>query len=356
MIKRLTTYTVDKTNPRWRYDLVRNPIKQGFSHCVSLASSKGGRSLLRYVNVLDLNISIGWTPSAEILAIKKQLSPEAQAKFSNVLDIYRKNLHVKKKGKLADPKKGVSFPLWSLKESEKLNDAFFVRLVRHMANKEFDPYIASALSLYNNPAREEAMRFIGYNFYAKKSDAALAKDWSMPVKLIEAIRLLFFDFSSFPKDRLANFTCLRQLVVNGLITDLDFSYYKRIYELGELGLKAQIDFINLTDEEKSKVKDYLATSHTTTVLNLNFSVQCKKDAAQYLGALHSLTDLTIKKKEVEMVTAKIENLKASTRRLDTEASSMEMQYSDIDKKFMTLLDQASFNQGIPELKTIADLP
>lgn len=354
MVKRITNSTVNKTSPRWRYELLETPGKQGFSHCLSEASSKGGKSLLRYINYLDLDINTEWQPSSEIKVLLSALPDDQAEKLRNVLEVYKKRKKLKR-GAVIPKGQKIKFPLWSLKEAEKLNDPFFVRLVKHATNFEYDGYIAAAINLYNNKDRQEALSFLGYNFYAKKPDSEIAKAWGLPVKLIEALRLLFFDFSGFPSERLANFTCLRQLVVNGLITDLEFAYYKRIYELGELGLKAQIDFINLSDDEKARVHEYLDNSHASTVFNLNFSVQTKKDATQYLGVLSSLTDLSIRKKEAELVTAKIENLRASTKRLDIESSSMETTYSDIDQKFLDILYEQSLKDEVPKFKTIAEL-
>lgn len=354
MIKRINSTTVNKTNPAWRYQLLKTPGKQGFSHCLSLASSKGGKGLLRYITNLDLDITVEWTPSNEIKQIQRSLSKEDLALFNSLIVVHCKRKKPHRSGKLPD-KHNLNFPLWSIKEASKLNDSFFVRLVKHAANLEFDHYIATALKLYNNPEREESLRFIGYNFYAKKPDTEIAKAWSMPVRVIEALRLLFYDFSSFPKERLANFTCLRQMVVNGYISDLDFAFYKRIYELGDLGLKAQIDFNQLTTEEKSQVNDYLNESYTSNVFNLNFSIQNKKDTSQYLSALGSLAEMSIKKKEVELVSAKIKNLNAATRRIDTESTNMETNMTSIDQDFIELLRQNSLKEVVPTLKTIADL-
>lgn len=354
MIKRITNSTVNKTNPRWRYELLESPGKQGFSHCLSLASTKGGKSLLRYIGSIDLDVNVEWEPSQELKSITKLLPEDKAKQFSTLLTIYKKRKKFKRGAKLPQKTK-LRFPLWSVREAEKLNDPFFVKLVKHATKMEHDAYIAAAISLYSNQDRKEATDFLGYSFYAGKTDPVIAKEWKLPVRLIEAIRLLFFDFSGFPKDRLANFTCLRQLVVNGIISDISFAFYKRIYELGDLGLKAQLDFVSLSPDEKAQVKEYLRDSHTATVFNLNFAVQNRKDSMQFLGALSSMTDLTVKQKDFEMIEARIENLKAATKKINTESATMETHLSDIDKKFMSLLYESSLTEKVPELKTIADL-
>ena len=236
-----------------------------------------------------------------------------------------------------------------------MTDKFLVKAIYHVCNFERDQYIEQALALHNSQDHAEAIRYIGYCIYAKVSDKDIAKRWSLPVKTVVALRSLFFDFSGFPKDRLANFTCLRQLANNGVISDVDFAFYKRVYELGELGLKAQTDFYSLTDEEKKKVEEYLGKSVVANTFNINFSIRNQKDALSYGAVVSNLASYFIKRSEITYLAAKTRNLDAATRRIEGDMIGSESLMSSLDEEIMGILREHSLHEDVQEYKTLSDL-
>lgn len=337
--------------PNWRYDALFNPAKYKLKEFVCTTAVNGSGSLNRFLS-LGLPYEVNNKMPNRVKSYHASLSPDNKSFFLAMW--YR---HVKRTGVKPvsiDADEGIlqKVPLWNLKKLDKISDKYLVRLIKHQANYEYDSHIAYAMELCRNPDYAEVFKFIGYCIYAKVTDKAIATRWNIPVRHVEAVRMLFYDFSCFPKDRLATLAYLRQLTNIGLFTDVDFSYYKRVFELGELGLKAQTDFYGLDSTEKKLVEEYLGKSLISNTLNLNFSIKNQKDAIQYGAMVSNLASYYIKTSEVSYLDSKIRNLDAATRRIEGDLNSGDMLMTDIDRDLLALLSEHSLHDNRPVMKTL----
>lgn len=342
-----------RVKPNWRYEALYNPASIKLQGYTSMPQSNAG-CLKRFVGA-GLMYEVHYKVPAEIQRFATML-PAAQAK--KLLSLWDRAFKRSKQKKLSidtDQALFTKHKVWNMSKVEQINDAFLVRAIKHVSNIKYDKSIAYALELNNSKDHNEIIKFMGYCFYAKVEDVEIAKRWNIPVKHVEALRLLFFDFSGFPKDRIANFTFLRQLANNGVISDMDFAYYKRVFEMGELGLRAQTDFFNLSQEDKRNVEEYLGKSVISNTLNLNFSVRNQKDAHAYGAVVSNLSAYYIKEEERAYFKAKTKNLDMQTRRLEGELLGSQEDLTDIDKEFMQVLREHSLTDSPVELKSIREL-
>lgn len=339
--------------PNWRYEALLNPGKYQLSQYLSKAKDNAG-CLKRFIGA-GLLYELNTTLPEEIASFVNKLPKE---KAKELISLWHRSLKRNNLRKLKiDYSEAVlkNNAVWNLKKIAKLPDAFLRKAIKHVSNFEHDPYIAQAFALFQSSEYEEIVKFIGYCLYAKIGDKEIAKRWQLPIKTVEALRLLFFDFSKFPKDRVANFTFLRQLANNGTISDIDFSYYKRVFELGELGLKAQTDFASLTTEERAIVEEYLGKTVISNTFNLQFSIRNQKDALAYGSVISTLGNYYIKQAETNYFLAKIKNVNAVTKRIEGEATATNENMTALDREMMDLLRENSLQEVKVEYKTLADL-
>lgn len=346
-VKRVGNYLV---RPNWRYDALFNPPKYKLKEFVKKTVPNNARSLRRFIG-LGLPYEVHKIPQ-RLKNCYTSLTEENKPLFLAMWNRYSKRNHMKPIEVDADPAVIQKIVLWDLKKVHNIDDLFFQSLIKHHSNFEYNQHIAYALELARNKDYLEIFKFIGYCIYAKIKDEAIAIRWNIPVKHVEALRLIFYDFSNFPKDRLAALTYLRQLTNSGLFTDIDFAYYRRVFELGELGLKAQTDFYNLTAEEKKLIEEYLGKSIISTTLNLNFSIKNQKDAVQYGVVVSNLASYNIKTSETSYLDAKIRNLNANTKRIEGEMNAGDVRMSDNDIELLSLLSEHSLHDSRPEMKTL----
>lgn len=342
-----------RVRPNWRYEVLLNPATCRLQGYASVPPSDS-RCLTRFLSA-GLMYEVNYKVPAEIKRYMNALPPAQAEKLYSLWNRAFKRSKRKRISIDTDTARFARSKIWNMTKIERLNDKFLIRAIKHISNYVHDQHIAYALELNNSAEHSEIFKFIGYGIYAKISDTDIARRWQIPVRSVEAIRLLFFDFSSFPKDRVANFTYLRQLANNGTISDLDFAYYKRVFELGELGLKAQTDFFSLTNEEKRVVEEYLGKSIIATTLNLNFSLRNQKDANNYGMAVSNLATYYIKRSEMTYFEAKTRNLEVQTRRIEGAMADADDGLSDMDKYFMKVLKEHSMQEEKIEYKTIASL-
>lgn len=342
------------SRPDWRFDALVLPYKYNLKKHVS-TSTESCKALHRFISE-GIDVIHNHKLTLPLTEIHELLNEEQKAEFA---EYYRRYLKRSKKPQLVivvDKQKHKNMRnvyRWNMGSVDKINDKFLVKAIKHISNYEFNQEIDYAIKLSTNPSFKEIFKFIGYGIYAGASDAQLAKRWRVPIKKIEAIRLLFFDFSSFPKDRIAAFTYLRWLVSTGLLTEEDFAYYRRIYELGELGLRAQLDYHNLTKEEKSTVKQYIGDAVTATALNLHISITGKDDAKAFINTAAIVSRQSLVEHET---TARIDNLRANTERVKNMVGGNELVLNDTDEKYMKILEALSTQEAPPmDLPTLADL-
>jgi hypothetical protein len=339
--------------PNWRYDALFNPGKYKLKEFVARNVPANSGALNRYIT-LGLPYEVNMMPS-NVKYLLNNIAIEHQSIFLTMWNRHLKRNHIKKVNVDFDQTKFQKVPLWNLKKINNINDAFIIRMIKHISNYEFDQHIAYAFELGRNSDYNEIFKFIGYCIYAKVSDKDIAVRWNIPIKHVEAIRLMFFDFSSFPKDRLANISYLRQLTNIGLFTDVDFAYFKRVFELGELALKAQTDFYSLTSPEKKLIEEYLGKTLISNTLNLHFAVKNQRDAVEYGLIVSNLASYYIKTAEATYFESKIRNLDAATRRIEGDLKGSDSTISELDKEFMTMLNEHSLQDEKLEYKTLDSL-
>jgi hypothetical protein len=339
--------------PNWRYEALFNPGKYKLTGFTSIPKDNSG-CLKRYLT-LGLLHEINYKVPVEIQRYMTVLPKEQAEKLYCLWNRAFKRSKQRKLSIDTDADLLRKYPVWNAERIEKINDKFLKKAAYHFANFKMDKAIGYALELYSSKEHQEIFKFIGYCFYAKISDTDIAKRWHIPVSYISAIRQLFFDFSKFPEDRLASFTYLRQLVSNGSISELDFAFYKRVYELGELGLKAQTDFYNLAPEEKRKIEQYLGNSIIANTLNINFSLRTAKDAASYNNAVGSLANYYIKQAEMDYFQVKSKNIEVCTRRIEGSLIDTDIGATPLDNEMMALLREHSLVDDVFEYKTLDNL-
>jgi len=337
--------------PNWRHDAVFNPNRYKLKEFAHKDAVDHSTCLRRFV-FLGLPYDVNYKMSQGTKEIFDSLSEESKPLF---LAIWNRHFKRKKVRKIVVKTDNTIFnkhPVWNVENVKYINDKFLRELILHYSNYKYNKHIAYALELGRSASYNEIFKFIGYCFFARIPDQEIAVRWRIPVKHVEAIRAIFFDFSFFPEDRLATFAYLRQLVNNGLFSDVDFVYYKRVYDMGAIGLKAQTDFYNLTDHEKKEVESFLGKSIIANALNLNFSIKTQKDAVEYGTVVSTLANYYIKNVERQYFESKIKNLDACTRRIEGDLSSNTTGMSDIDLKYMDILLEHSLHDEKIENKTL----
>jgi hypothetical protein len=340
--------------PNWRYELLQNPAKYQMQDFVSIPSSNSG-CLKRFLSV-GLPYEVNYKFPDYLMPHTDGLSDEERDIFGA---LWERSFKRDKTQKISIDTQQALFkrnPVWNLKYVENIQDEFLKRLIYHVSNYRFDPYIKFAIDMSRSEEHSLIFKFIGYGIYSKLTDVQIAKRWSLSLRQVEAIRELFYDFSRFPKDRVANFTYLRQLANIGVIDDVDFNFFKRAFELGDLGIRAIIDYNNLLPTEKREVEAFLASTVVTNTLSLNFTVKTYKDAVTYGAIVSNLASYYIKHKESSYMDAKIKNLNAMTSRIENELIGDVAELSELDNQMIALLREHSLEE-VPQLeyKTLADL-
>lgn len=246
---------------------------------------------------------------------------------------------------------------WHAKKLDKLNDEWFIKIAKHVSNIEHYPEIDAALKLHLNDDYEQLKRYIGHLIFAKVPDATIAKQWSMPIKVITALRMLFFDFGALPKDPVAQWATLVQWVNNGDIKPEEFSLYKRVHELGPLGLKAQVAGSFLDSGERLQVKDYLTKSATTNLFNINFATRTPRDALIYNRVIGDLIRLDLQHEELKVRQCEQRLLEMQVQKLgkemNTEAAP-ELQSEDL-KLIQSAINVLAKQDSNPRYRTIFEL-
>jgi len=340
--------------PNWRFDLLKNPAKYKLQDFVHIPES-GSACLNRFISkglYFEINYKL---PNY----INEYASTLTEEETELLKQLWYQNFKRSKQRKITTDVDRVLLkdnPVWNLKLVNNIQDEYVKKLIKHISDYKYDEHIQYAIDLASSKEHQDIFRFIGYGIYANLSDKELASRWKISFRKVEAIRNLFFDFSSFPKDRIANFTYLRQLHNLGLFDQIDFNYFRAIFALGELGVRAQIDYHNLSPADKSKINEFLGNSSISNTLNLNFTVNSKKDAIEYVSVVSNLANYYIKQKEAAYFDAKTRNLDAGTKRIEGAMLGAVEDMSTLDREMMDLLREYSLQETEQsEFKTLADL-
>jgi hypothetical protein len=340
--------------PNWRYQIYLNPGKANLIWCCRKPAD-GANALRRYASYPGVkdNVEVNFSFPSRFQNIINNLSWKNRETFYKLF-----NSKLKKGGdkKIFCRTYEGKNPVWNIKYVDSISDVFLKKLLYHVSNIKFDHYIQFAVGLKMSPEHEHIFRSLGYHIFAGVSDNEIAKRFKMYPKQIEAIRNLFFDFTSAPKEPTAQAAYFTQLVDNDIISDLDKRYYKLISELGEVGLKAQANYHTLDEEQKRKVENYLGDSMLENVLNLNFAVTDMKDAISFNGVINNLASFYIKKEEVNYYRAKVRNLDASTVRIVNDNSQESGMIDSADQEALKLIGTLALKENsLPEYKPITEL-
>lgn len=340
--------------PNWRFDLLKNPAKYKLQDFVNIPES-GASCLNRFISK-GLYFEINYKIPNYLNEYATTLSEEEGELLKQ---LWFQNFKRSKQRKITTDTDKVLLkdnPIWNLKLIDNIQDKYVNKLIKHISGINHDEHIQYAIELASSKEHQDIFRFIGYGIYANLTDKELAARWKISFKKIEAIRKLFFDFSAFPKDRIANFTYLRQLHNLGLFDQIDFNYFRAIFALGELGIRAQIDYHNLSNDDKLKINEFLGNSSISNTLNLNFAVNSKKDAMEYVSVISNLANYHIKQKEAGYFDAKTRNLDATTKRIEGSMLGAVEDMNTLDREMMDLLREYSLKETEQtEFKTISDL-
>lgn len=196
-----------------------------------------------------------------------------------------------------------------------MNDEFLKRMVFHCFNYKYDQYIEEALRFFKDPSNSMNTKWFNYCFFGRMTDKELAINWNKSIGFIKALRLMFFDYSHWPKDRIAQFSLMRQLVSNQEIDDADYHHFRRIYDLGRVGIKSAIGLDKLEPEEIRKIDAYLGASAMDNMLNLRYTITNNREAHSYGKLMNEHRGNNIKKLEAEQRT---ELLKLTANKLARE--------------------------------------
>lgn len=339
--------------PSWRYDALRNPDNYGFrnfcskvqdnSHFLYRLICKGIPYSVAYIIPHFIKDAFQYLPNHLYLQLVKVW--EKEWKKENRLRIIFTDI--------------TSYNLisWNIKKASKLNDKWFRKLIFHVYNIEYSASIELALNFYKDENYNQLKRFLGHEIFAGFTDKEIARKWNLPINGVTAIRMLFFDFSCYPKDKVAQWATLVQWSNNGDITPEDFSLYKRVYELGALGLKAQLAGYELTDSERVSVGEYLTKSALVNTFNINYMTRTSRDALVYNKVLMDMATLSIRKEELKL---KGEELKLLSLQVKNAESTMESTKAYVmtpeDQSLLqSTINELSIQDKNPNFKTIFDI-
>lgn len=266
--------------PNWRYDALRNPETYNLS---GFLSSKKGKNpgYLKKLITKNIAYTVHYIYPKFFRSISKDLPQHLQDRLFKIW--YKKfNKEGKPRIEFTEPKKYQKLPSWNIKKLPKVKDEWLRKLVAHVLNYKFDDSIAFAMKMQLDPAFSAAKRFMGFCFFANIPDKDIGNMWGIKsTKHIEAVRMLFFDFSKVPEDAIAKWSILRQWVDSKDITEEEYKYYKRVFDLGKLGLKAQTAFYHLDDLEQKQINQYLGRTAASNAFNIDFCINSTNEAMNY---------------------------------------------------------------------------
>lgn len=282
-------------SPSWRYLALYYPEKFGLGW---LTSKK-----IVDASYLKRSINKGCRPSSVynlpvyFKSILSELPSHLQETLVKTWNKHYSNQHPRKLSFSSNTSNSVLVS-WNINSVEKyLNDPFLKRMVFHCFNYKFDSYIDEAIRFYKDPSNSMNTKWFNYCFFGKLSDKELARNWRKSIGFIQALRLIFFDYSHWPTDRIAQFSMMRQLVTNQELDDQDYHYFRRIYDLGRVGLKSAIGIDKLDDSEKKVIDAYLGASAVDNMLNIRYTIGNIKDAHNFGRIMDSHKEKEIKREE-----------------------------------------------------------
>ena len=246
---------------------------------------------------------------------------------------------------------------WNTHKIDRLNDVWFKKLVRHICNIEHSPEIDAAVRLHLSDDYEQIKRYIGHQIFAQMTDGEIAKQWNLPEKTITALRMIFFDFGALPPSPVAKWGVLVQWVNNGDIRADEFALYKRVHELGPLGLKAQVAGSFLEDDERLKVREYLTKTAMTNTFNVQFATRTPRDALIYNRVISDLVRMDLQREEVKVRQQECKLLEMQVEKIGRELNVgkvQELQSEDL-RLIQGAIDMLGKTDNEPRYRTVFDI-
>ena len=301
-------------SPSWRWQAVSCPERFGFGSCCSKIDEPNSANLKRLITN-----GIRPVETFHLPVYLRQLNSRLPSPlYRHLLKVWQKHYFRNRIRKITFNTRINNSGLinWNLKKLNKINDEFFKRLIRYCYNVEGDEYIAAALLFFKNEAQRQNCKWLNYSIYSGMTDKELALSWKKPVKFIEALRLIFFDYSGWPNDRLVQYSLIRQMVENGEIDAADHHVFRRIYDLGEVGLRSVVGHGSLTPEEQDTVKTYLGGATADNLMNQRFCVSNLKESILFNQGVAQFANLALRKDELK--------IKAELMRLEISKTQQEL--------------------------------
>jgi hypothetical protein len=307
-------------SPNWRYQATLNPEKFGFEKYCSKPDEANAGNLKRLIVNGVQPVDVYKLP-VYIRQIEDQLTPELK---QELVKVWNKHYFRRRERKVTFNVAGHRGLLnWNVKGIKKINDDYFRRLIAHCFNIEGNEYISDAIKFYKNPGNVMNCKWMNYSIYGGKTDDELALQWHKPKAFIEALRMIFFDYSGWPKDKLVQYSCLRQLVCNKEIDDQDYHAFKRIYDLGDLGLRSILGHQVLDEKERETVKLYLSGAGIDNLMDQRFAITNLKESISFNRSVAELANVSINRIEAEQ--------RANIMNLTSQRMQKELGINDNDK-------------------------
>ena len=287
-------------SPSWRYQATFNPEKFGFQSCLSKLEANSG--------CLSRLVKNGISPVATYnlpLYIRQLDNKLPKELYSELLSVWAKHYFKTRSKKVTfniNPQRS-GIINWNCKKVKLLNDEFLQKVILHCFNIEGNEYVSNAIKFYKNKSNDLNCKWLKYSIYGGKSDRELALQWQKPVKFIEAIRLLFFDYSGWPKDKLVQYSLIRQTASNGELDEPDYHAFKRIFDLGDVGLRSILGHQTLEKEEQEQVKLYLAGAGVDNLLDQRFAITNLKESVSFNKSIAEYANIGLRRIEMEQKAA-----------------------------------------------------
>jgi len=333
------------STPMWRFEALKNPQKYDLGNfCFTKPDFSG--SLNRYAH-LGLVLQINELPPS-IVEMTNDFPFDLKETLNTLHQKHLKKNKLKKGAFLGKDRHGKHTLVFNVRMLNKIKDVWLKKTFEHYYGVEGYPEIDYAIRFFHNQENEEQLKAIGVSIFAGYPEATLAIDWNMPLSYVQALKYLFFDFSFLPKGRLARLASLRQMVVNGVIDNVDFALYKRVFDLGEVGLRAQLDYHSLNEDECNTIKEYLKNSLVDNTFKFQMSITNSRASKDFNGFMTGFAKLSMAKEELSLIRKRNELMEVQTRKLRNDIDGETMIMTDEDQ---TLLESAK----AVNLKTEKDL-
>jgi hypothetical protein len=283
-------------SPSWRYQATFCPERFGFEkYCSKIKANSSNLSRLLTMGLAPVE---KYNLPIYLRQLQNSIAPDLYAQLTKVWNKhYRRNRDRKITFNVNPERAGLMN--WHTVRLEKINDDFLKKLIKHCYNIEGNEHIAEAIKFYKNKNNNMTVKWLNYSIYGGKTDKELALQWRKPLRFIEALRLIFFDYSGWPKDKLVQYSLIRQLATNGEIDDPDYHAFKRIYDLGELGLRSILGHQVLTENERDIVKFYLAGAGVDNLMDQRFAITNLKESVMFNRSVAEYANIGLRKLEME---------------------------------------------------------